>query len=94
MKRSKFSDEQILAIAAPSLARAADASGLRRSRLRGPQAGVWGLLGGCSGHDRRAEDCGRTHLIRVADSGGRSGPGAGPFARLLTNTRYPYIVMS
>jgi hypothetical protein len=31
------------------LARTANAGGLRRSRLRGLQARVWGLLGGCSG---------------------------------------------
>jgi hypothetical protein len=40
----------------PQLARAADAGGLRRSRLRGPQAGVWGLLSGCSGHDRTRDE--------------------------------------
>ena len=39
-----------------ALARAANAGGLRRSRLRGPQARVWGLLGGCSGlADQRSE---------------------------------------
>jgi transposase InsO family protein len=41
--------------AAPSLARPANAGGLRRSRLRGPQARVWGLLGGCSGLAGRAQ---------------------------------------
>jgi putative transposase len=58
--------------AATCLARPADARGLRRSRLRGPQARVWGLLCGCSGHGQPGDRIGRTLTIDVADVGGRS----------------------
>jgi hypothetical protein len=54
------------------LARAADARGLRRSRLRGPRNWVGCLLGGCSGHDPATHNPGGTRIIPVADLGGRS----------------------
>jgi hypothetical protein len=50
---------------------AADALGLRR-RLRGPCPGVEGLLGGAEGRDPEHDPTGRTHIIDVADLGGRS----------------------